>query len=235
MSAFNPVRALKNAVVPGGYQEKTILAGLFKGIRMNLDLRTQTQFYLGLFERELYPWMLRFAAGVRTVVDVGAGHGEYTLFALLKTDAERVVTFEPDPAAIEQLERNLDANHLARCRRLNLHTRRLGPADSPESISVNALTDSILPPCLLKVDIDGGEAQLLGAASSGLLRASGLLWVIETHSVPLEKACVSILAAHGYRTRVVPNAWWRAVIPEQRVTEQNRWLVATNDSRYALC
>jgi hypothetical protein len=232
---LNPARFLKNAIVPCGYQERTILTGPFKGIRMHLDLRTQTQFYLGLFERELYPWMTRFAKGVRTVVDIGAAHGEYTLFALLKTNAERVMAFEPSPQAVEYLQRNLDINGLAHCDKLVLHTRFLGSADSGICTSPDALTDSILTPCLLKMDIDGGEAEVLRAASGRLLNLSGLRLVIETHSVSLEKACGSILATHGYRTRVIPNAWWRTFIPEQRGSEQNRWLVATNDDSSPWC
>jgi hypothetical protein len=231
---MNPVRFIKNSIVPRGYHERTILTGPLKGIRMHLDLRTQTQFYLGLFERELHPWMVLFSKNVRSVVDIGAADGEYTLFALLKTNAERVMTFEPSSEAVEHLQRNLDANGLADCDRLDLHARFVGSADSPSSISIDALCDSILTPCLLKMDIDGGEAELLGAASTRLLGVSGLPWVIETHSISLEKACASILRTHGYRTRIIPNAWWRALIPEQRVSEQNRWLVATNDPHQRL-
>src|SRR3989442_1787852 len=117
---LNPVRLMKNVIIPCGSQERTILTGPFKGIRMHLDLRTQTQFYLGLFERELYPWVTRFATGVRNVVDIGAAQGEYTLFALLKTNAERVIAFEPSPQAVEHLQRNLDTNGLAHSDKLVL-------------------------------------------------------------------------------------------------------------------
>ena len=232
---LNPVRLMKNVIIPCGSQERTILTGPFKGIRMHLDLRTQTQFYLGLFERELYPWVTRFATGVRNVVDIGAAQGEYTLFALLKTNAERVIAFEPSPQAVEHLQRNLDTNGLAHSDKLVLHTRFVGSADSPECFSIDALTDSILMPCLLKMDIDGGEAEVLRAASKRLLNVTGLRWVIETHSVSLEKACGSILSSHGYWTRVIPNAWWRTFIPEQRGPDQNRWLVATNDVSSPQC
>ena len=232
---MNPARLMKNVVVPCGSQERTILTGPFKGIRMHLDLRTQTQFYLGLFERELYPWVTRFARDVRNVVDIGAAHGEYTLFALLKTNAERVMAFEPSPEAVEHLQRNLAANGLAHCDRLVLHARFVGSADSPACFSIDALTDSILTPCLLKLDIDGEEAEVLRAASKRLLNVSGLRWVIETHSVSLEEVCDSILSSHGYWTRVVPNAWWRTFIPEQRGPSQNRWLVAANDTSSFQC
>ena len=34
------------------------------------------------------------------------------------------------------------------------------------------------------------------------------------------------LERNGFRVRIVPNAWWRVVLPEQRPVELNRWLVA---------
>ena len=82
----------------------------------------------------------------------------------------------------------------------------------------------------MKMDIDGGEAAVLNAAaSSGFLQMRPLRWIIETHSVSLEELCVSILESNGYRARIIPNAWWRTVVPELRVSEQNRWLAAVND------
>jgi hypothetical protein len=50
--------------------------------------------------------------------------------------------------------------------------------------------------------------------------------LIETHSPALEQECVAILRREGFATRIVPTAWWRGVLPEQRGLEQNRWLVA---------
>jgi hypothetical protein len=226
---MNAFRLLKNRLVPSGYHERTILAGPLRGIRMYLDLRTQSQFYVGLFEKELHPWIIRFSRGTRSVVDIGAAHGEYTLFALLKTTAERVIAFEPNPDMIQHLQRNIDTN-AARSNRLDLNMTFLSGADVQGSVSVSSVLDSILTPCLVKMDIDGGEVDILRAAASSHLQIKGLRWIIETHSLSLEQECVSILSSHGYFTRIVPNAWWRAFLPEQREA-QNRWLVATNESQ----
>src|SRR5438105_4735401 len=112
------LRRLKNFVVPAGYRERTICAGPLKGIRMHIDLRTQSQLYAGLFERELHPWMVRFSKGIRSAVDIGAAYGEYTLFALLKTEAARVMSFEPDEQVIGHLHLNLHSNGLDNCTKL---------------------------------------------------------------------------------------------------------------------
>ena len=42
----------------------------------------------------------------------------------------------------------------------------------------------------------------------------------------LEQECLRILRDAGYRTIVVPNAWWRHFVPELRPLELNHWLVA---------
>ncbi len=36
---------------------------------MELDLKTQFQFYLGTFERELYPWITSLSDGIRSPID----------------------------------------------------------------------------------------------------------------------------------------------------------------------
>ena len=82
-------------------------------------------------------------------------------------------------------------------------------------------------PCLIKVDVDGGEGLVIKGAA-GLLRQQGVSWIVETHSAELEAECRMRLDRAGYRIAVVANAWWRRVLPEQRPIAHNRWLVATN-------
>src|ERR1700722_10127364 len=117
---------IKNAVVPSGSNPRVILSGAFKGIRVDLDLRTNSQMYAGLFERELYSDLKRLSRGIRTAVDIGAAHGEYCLYALLKTGAERVIAFEPDQIFTPRLYRNLELNNLEKSSRFELHTQFLG-------------------------------------------------------------------------------------------------------------
>lgn len=224
---MNPLRVVKNALVPSGSRPRTILAGPFRGIRMDLDLRTESQILVGLFERELHPWLTRLAKGIRSAVDIGAAHGEYTLYALRNTSAEQVVSFEPDPRLLKQFHRNLELNGLDRDPRLQLHTKFLSDKEGPDSMDASILAGTLLSPCLIKMDIDGGEAIVLRAASKRLLLAPGMRWIVETHSKELEAECIAIFQSLGYSTTIVPNARWRALIPEQRFREHNRWLIAT--------
>jgi hypothetical protein len=212
---------LKQAIVPPGRDTYTIKAGPFMGLRMSLDLRSQSQIYLGLFERELYPWLRRYTADIVTAIDIGAGHGEYSLYFLAKTGACRVLSFEPDRASRGHLVHNLDLNGFAVDPRLCVCGGFVGAS----GYSLDIFSSLITPPCLVKIDVDGGEYDILTSAPR-LLRFSGITWLIETHSPQLEADCITILCEAGYTPRVIANAWWRTIVPEQRPSPHNRWLVA---------
>jgi len=202
-----------------------VLAGAFRGITLDLSLLTQLQLYVGLFERETYPWLRRLSEGIGSAIDVGAADGEYTLYFLKHTKAARVYAFEPDPAPRVVLFRNLELNSKLDLSRVTVSTKRLGSANSETDVMLDSLIDAITYPCLIKMDIDGGEVAGLGGARRLNMRPD-VRWLIETHSKVLEDECVRILSSAGFRTQIISPAWWRRVLPEMRSIEQNRWLAA---------
>jgi hypothetical protein len=221
--------ALKDLVVPSGREPRKVVAGPFKGITVDLSLRSETQVYLGLFERETHPWLERLSRSVRTAVDIGAAHGEHTLFFLMKTAAATVYAIEPDATCLPLLHENLRLNGMARSPRLNVCTKPIADSDGNGQICLDSLIESIDLPCLIKMDVDGAEVSVLRGA--GALNAlPGLRWLIETHSKENEDACLAILRGVGFQTRVIPNAWWRIFIPELRPIPHNRWLAAWKDA-----
>jgi hypothetical protein len=94
---------------------------------------------------------------------------------------------------------------------------------------LDSLMPSIHYPCLIKVDVDGAEVDVLAGARM-LNTQPGVRWLIETHSAELEAGCVRQLESFGFTTRIVPNAWWRVLVLETRPIAHNRWLVAWKDS-----
>lgn len=192
---------------------------------MDLSLRTEMQLYLGLFEKETHAWLSRLSKGIMTAIDIGVAYGEYTLYFLSKTQAKRVFAFEPDISLFPYFYKNLKLNELDQSMRLEISHRFLGVSDTEQTIRLDSLANSIQAPCFIKMDVDGAEEEIL----AGARKINGLpdmRWLIETHSKDLEVACEEILRASGFQTRIVPNAPWRAVVPEQRPIEQNRWLAA---------
>jgi hypothetical protein len=195
---------------------------------MELDLASQSQLYIGTFEREVYRSLERFSADIRSAIDIGAREGEYTLYFLAKTRAQRVIAFEPEMAIHPQLMSNLELNHLAHDPRFTLIANFVGARDGDNERTLDSLMDSISTPCLIKIDVEGGEASVLQGAQR-LLQLPQVRWIIETHSQDLEQQCVLTLREAGYETRIIPTAWWRGVLPELRVSEVirfNRWLAA---------
>lgn len=216
---------VKNLVVPAGRKPRRIVFGPFKGITMALSLRHQSQIYLGLFEREVHAWLGRLSRGIHTAIDIGADSGEYTLFFLSRTDAEKILAFEPNPEALPLLRENLQLNSRAESNRLEVSTAMVGDSDGANKVSLDSLVGSMQLPCFIKMDVDGAEAEILKGAAK-LNGLGGVRWLIETHSRSLECQCIEQLKAAGFETRIIRNAWWRVLIPELRPIEHNRWLAA---------
>jgi len=152
---------------------------------------------------------------------VGANDGYYTM-AFLRSAAERVVACEPGPT-MEQLLANAAANGYAMGARFTVERRFVGRSEG--SVTIGALLAGLPRPVLVKVDIDGGEFELLRSAE-GPASLEQVRWIIETHSLDLEVQCDDWLRSHGYRTRIIRNAGWRRLLPERRPIPHNRWLVA---------
>lgn len=216
---------LKTWLLPAGKSPRRLPLGLLAGLTMELDFAHHSQRWLGLQERELFGWMRRLSSGIRTAVDVGANDGMYTLYFLSCTPAKRVLAFEPSPESLADLNANLALNHLSHDARLEVVARKVGSAMEGEWTTLDSLAASIEFPCLVKVDIDGGEVDMLRGAHN-LLRSPDTRWIVEIHSKALERDCLRILGDAGYQTHVVPNAWWRHIVPELRPGEANHWLVA---------
>ena len=212
---------LKKLLFPGPPTFRRIGFGLGRGIIMRLNLQNQMQRFLGLDERELAGHFRRGLAFARSAVDVGANDGYYTLI-FLQSPVTRVVACEPGEV-VEQLKENAAVNGHAVGPRLQVERRLIG--GQPGQISLRELIDDLPKPVLIKMDIDGGEVDAL-ASAAGLTGLKDTFWIVETHSIALERECLQWFAARGMKATIVDAAWWRIFIPELRPTEQNRWLIA---------
>ena len=192
---------------------------------MNLDLAHQFQFYIGTFERETYRWIRHLSQGINSAIDIGSADGEYSLFFLARTKANTVYAFEPIAECRERLFHNLEINRLNDSVRFVLSGKMVGIKNDEQFCTLDELLPKLQFPYFIKMDVDGGETDVLEGAFS-LLHDKKVRWLIETHSILLERECLNILEKAGFRTRIIRNAWWRCIVPEQRVSEINRWLVA---------
>jgi hypothetical protein len=144
----------------------------------------------------------------------------------MKTSAIQVVAFEPSETARQWLLRNLQLNRIPTAGgKCMVSSKTVARSDTSEACTLDTLLPVIQPPCVVKIDVEGAEVEVLNGAS-GLLRRDDIRWIVEVHSRVLEDQCQALFAGAGLRTRIVDNAWWRVVLPEMRPLEHNRWLVA---------
>lgn len=154
------------------------------------------------------------------MIDVGAGYGEMTVWALRQPKMERVLAFDPKPERWPIFRTNMELNGYTSDPRLSAF-EEFFPGD--ESI-INSLA-SLPEPVLLKIDVDGAELDVLRAIP-GFLSSKRVFLLLETHSAQLDADCRSFLEDLGYAVVIVPQAWWRRFLPEQRPIGFNRWLWA---------
>lgn len=188
---------------------------------MHVDFTTDTRTFLGLYEIELNRHFRRFCRkGVRCF-DVGGRVG-YDALVMAKLGGE-VASFEGDADAIALMRLNLQLNP------------ELEPRVEPVATMVGergrsgftALDDwaaqaGHFVPDLVKVDVDGGELEVLHGATE-ILRRRRPQVILETHSPELEDQCGHVLAGLGYSLTIVHQ---RRILKELRPIDHNRWLVA---------
>lgn len=204
---------VKSALVPDVVRPRVIRFGLFAGLRMDVSFRSRTQPYLGLWEREIAGWTRLLSNGARTAMDIGCRDCFYTMYLAKRTGA-KVFAFDPDPKVDAEIRRCIALNEV--------ETDRVEYFQ--KAVGANFPLDSLLPlpePIFVKMDVDGGEVDVL--CTSRELLARNCRWVIETHSLALERQCIDILRGHGLRTKIIDHAWWRTIVPEQRA-KNCRWL-----------
>ena len=197
--------------------------GLNRGLRFTVDPRHKSSRLLGLDEVEIASSFRHLASRARVAYDVGAADGWYTLYCASRPNIQQVHAFEPEARALQNLHDNMRTNGVDD--RVVIHQVLVGRQNAPGWCTLDAVEPSAPGPALVKVDVEGGELDVLLGASR-LLSAPDTAWIIETHSAEMETECSRVLCDQGYQVRVIPNAWWRWAQPEARVLPHNRWLTA---------
>jgi hypothetical protein len=219
------LRSAKRAAVPKGVAPRRIKFGPARGIVMNIDLQHQTQLLLGLYERELHSALTTHMRFVSCALDLGSHDGYYTLIFQTFPNVRKILAVEAEPSQISRLRSNLTINHLLDDSRIAIHQTFVGDTDSPNSTTIDTLIDDLDGPYFVKMDVEGAELSVLRGAQH-LLQRRNSAWLLETHSEALEQDCERFFQQFQYRTRIIPNAKYRTLIPEQRSPIHNRWLLA---------
>jgi precorrin-6B methylase 2 len=211
--------------LPAGRHPRRPVTGLFRDLRLHLDLASETLIWLGVYERETYPHIRRFAAQSGSCIDIGAGKGELVCWWLREYPAKPVIAVEPNLGEVEVLQQNVAANVHTAASTLVIWPGYAGPGPTDRHRELASLCAALPDPIFIKLDIDGGEAALLENATD-FLRSRSTRLLIEVHSVALEEACIARLQQCNYQVEIINPAPWRRWLKEHRPIAHNRWLVA---------
>lgn len=137
-------------------------------------------------------------------VDVGANYGYYSM--LLRGNFEKIYAFEPIPSIFKELERNLEKFDDAECIRkavsnvdgqsvkLSYH----GSQGFAETVTLASFFLGMKID-LVKVDVEGGEWEVLEGAESILDRIKS--WVVELHDPSRKGELEKWFVSRGYSVR----------------------------------
>jgi FkbM family methyltransferase len=205
-----------------------IPAGLGKGLWSHLDPRFEMDYANGKYESRIQAVLASHLRAGSVFYDVGAHIGIVALFAAGLTGSEgEVFAFEADPENAKRIEEHAVRNslpqiHVVSCavwsssgplsfeRASERSSRNQGSVTTgtviptENTVEINAVTlDEFSaghrPPTLVKIDVEGAEAEVLRGAAKTFARAKPVL-VCEVHGECAAKDVTRWLTEKGYST-----------------------------------
>ena len=161
---------------------------------------------------------------------MGAGSGELCILASKVKNVTRIIAIEPDQTMVKSLQASIDNiealyNDIL-SGRIEIIEKFIGTRNDNKYIMLDELNIDHSLHGFIRIDVDGSELEVLRSGQQ-LLSYANVDILVETNSSELERDCIHLLEDVGYTCRLIKNAWWRSLIPEQRPCEHNRWLFAT--------
>lgn len=214
----NFLRGIYGALVRSSGDLAVIASGPNAGLKLRVSEHTSHAHIRGAYELDVQEALARLVRPAMVCYDLGASIGYLTL--LMARQARRVYAFEPSPVAVAEMRANLEANRFQHVEVIP-HPVSDRRQSVPFAITDNAygsgiargetrwrtiLVDAITldefalthePPDLIKIDIEGEEANALRGAAR-LLAETHPLICCELHGREAAEQVVEILTGHGY-------------------------------------
>lgn len=172
---LRPLSYVKSLAVPDASRVRRVPFGLFKGIRLDINLRSQTQTVLGLWERETYAAIRQAASRAQWFIDVGAGKGELCIYFANLDRLTRIIAIEPSQTEAEALAANLGCNSIAP-NRVELLQKFCGTKGDDDHIQLDQLGISPENAGFIKIDVDGFELDVLRSGRQLLMALLMYSW-----------------------------------------------------------
>ena len=198
----------------------TIRQGPAKGLKWKVGSSTHGC-WLGTYELNKQEALLRFVKTGMTVYDIGAQAGFYTLFFSTIISKKGIVyAFEPFPENVRNLLLHLEVN---RINNIRVYMAALGCKNgfsgfsTNRGITENCLTEkenslltvpsnsldhlvgneNLLPPSLIKIDVEGAEYQVLTGGEEILKKFRPIVF-LALHGTEQRQFCLPFLKKLGY-------------------------------------
>ena len=221
------LHSLARVVIPNGTRVwLQIPSGEGKGLWMHLDSRFEIDYASGNYEPMIETLLLSSLRSGDIFYDVGAHIGLFSLLAARRVGKSgSVFAFEADPENAERIREHANRNglkqiHVIECAvwsspgRLSFvrvpvdSSRNQGAVvDNPSiyseatievrSVSLDNFVQEHLRPTLIKIDVEGGEADVL-VGSRETLKSSTPLVICEVHNQRAADCVVQCLRSNGY-------------------------------------
>jgi FkbM family methyltransferase len=197
-----------------------ILRGRLAGKRWLIG--TRVSFFTGRYEKEQTRVFAESVHEADVVYDIGAHVGYYTVLASVIVGRRgRVIAFEPSPRNLTRLRKHVEVNRCGNVTILDVAvsdhegvapfedrcgsgTGHLSASGTVEVrvVNLDALVarGEMPPPSVMKIDVEGAEAEVLAGATSVIARARPTLF-LSTHSEELKETCYRLLSGCGYTFR----------------------------------
>ena len=256
------IRRSLNAAAPEGLSEVTIAAGAAKGLKMVLDLQSEKDYWLGTYESDLGAAVRKLIQSGDVVYDVGANVGYVSLLsARLSGESGKIFAFEPLPANVNRLRKNVLINALE-SRIIVTHAavidtvqpitflthpsgamgKALGSAGRDEQyngrITVPGLAlDAFVynenhpAPDVIKMDVEGGEGAAL-AGMQRLLAEKRPILLVEIHGEKAAHQVWNHLRQHNYSVHQMRHGY-----PKVTLVSSLNWkayIIAVPDQKTSL-
>jgi hypothetical protein len=206
-----------------GAAPRKIKFGIGAGCKFIIDPAEKSQRALGLEEAELAKSFSRSIATASTFIDVGSSDGYYAILAMWLNPKVTAIGCEPQPDLANRAWENYRLNWPEKGPHLEWLESPVGSGDG--QVTLDQIGSGRTGPIVVKIDVDGYESEVL-ASGKALLSRIDCVVLLEVHSRQLETSCMEFLNSCAFSCRIVRNAWWRALIPEKRPLELNRWVIA---------